>query len=829
MRSMLLFFLLCIWVSRAYAQKTSPPAGEAGNKISGRVADSLSKQVLEYCSITLRNQVSQKIITGTVTDGSGLFVFNNVQSGEYTLEIEFIGYVKLYRKDIAVRNGNANVSLGTLLLAKASHTLQNVTINGSRQLIENKIDKLVYNVEKDITSQGGMATDALKKIPGITVDIDGNVELLGNSSIRFLIDGKPSGIFGNSVAEALQSIPASQIQSIEVITSPGAKYDAAGTGGIINIILKKNKIEGFNGNINVTAGTRLENGSVNAGYKKNTLSLSLFFTGNAQLRASTPGGMDRVSNPSATGYTRLLQNNNFRFGRDSYKAGAAADRDISKKVNLSASIGYSHFATTNEGITRQELFSFDNTGSQVADQNSMRNSFTQTGIDVFDNSLVFKKKFSKKQQELSIGYTGSYGKDNTLYKQAQYYHIADSSFAGSRSFNPGIENEVDLFADYTHLIRENIVLECGIKTIFQSIISNADVFSFEPSNAVFRKDGTQSYASGYRRRIYAGYLSISFRFLDWLDVKAGGRIEHTQSNASYSNAAKTAIPDYNNIAPSVVISHSFSNKESVKLGYTYRIERPDFRDLNPFVNLSDPHNITTGNPQLQPEIGNNVELGYNKSFDNGTSLNLLAFYQRNSPDIKPYITYYPSYKIGDSLFTDVTLTTRANISAEVKAGMSIAAMVPAGKKVSLRTNIQLYNRHLRNIYATPSVINAFGLRVNVNATWQINSKSVAEFFGNYNLGLRWQGKQASLFSYTVAFRKQLLNNKASIGVVAVIPFSRYIHQESLQLTQDFSSNIYRDIPYRSFGISFMYKFGKLKFSKPKDSDNYLYTPPAENQ
>ena len=209
-------------------------------KISGKITDTLSKQPIEYATITVTDSSTKKIVNGAITDKKGGFQVKKLGSGIYRISVQCIGYNDFYQ----TVNVTGDIVLDGIMLIKKINTLQAVTVTGNKAVIENKIDKIVFNVDKDITSQGGMATDALKKIPQVSVDISGNVELLGNPSVRFLINGKPSGIFGNSPADALQSIPASQIQSIEVITSPTAKYDASGTGGIINIILKKSKDRG---------------------------------------------------------------------------------------------------------------------------------------------------------------------------------------------------------------------------------------------------------------------------------------------------------------------------------------------------------------------------------------------------------------------------------------------------------------------------------------------------------------------------------------------------------------------------------------------------------
>jgi len=821
---MKVFFIctvLFLFISSTFSQQKSNHADIF--QVSGKVLEAVSKQPIEYATISIINDSTKKVINGAVTDKKGNFIIEKIYKGKYIIRVEFLGYTD-FTKNISI---NADQIITEILIAKKTNTLADVTVTSNKHVIENKIDKLVYNVEKDITSQGGVATDALKKIPMVTVDADGNVELLGNSSIRFLIDGKPSAIFGNSVADALQSIPNSQIQSIEVITSPSAKYDASGTGGIINIILKKNKIEGFNGNINLSAGTRLENGSVNINWKKKNFGISAYYSGNAQLEAVTPNGMDRVTTITS-GSNRLLQVSDANFSRNSYKSGIGLDWAVSKKDNINVNFGYNHFGNQSNGIIHQTAIQYDIAGNELSNINSLRNYTNQFSVHTFDNSFAYKRKLKKEKQEIEFSYSGSFDRNNTYYDQSQYYATSSTAFAGAHSFNPGKENELNFSVDYTQPVKKDVLIETGLKTVLQSIISNADVFMLNAATGNYIIDTTQSYSSDYRRRIYAGYVSATFSLFNSLDIKTGMRYEYTTSNTSYSNAANVSIPDYHNWAPSFVISHSFNNRQTIKFAYSYRIERPDFRDLNPFMNLSDPHNISTGNPNLQPEIGNNFELGYNKSFEDGTNINILFFFQRNSPDIKPFITYYPTYKIGDSTYTDVTVTSRANISSEIKAGTNISMSLVMNKHLTIRPNLQIFNRSMDNPFETPSHTSSFGFRANINATYVFNNQWTAEAFGNYNLGMKWQGRQPNMYSYTLAARKQIFHNKGSIGVVIVNAFNQYIHQGILSIANNLVTNSYRDIPYRSFGISFTYKFGKLKFSKPKESENYLYTPPTEN-
>jgi ferric enterobactin receptor len=263
--------------------------------MEGRVIDAVTKQPIDDASITLLHPPGSKPVDGAVTDTNGYFKLTGIVPGTYSIKIEFVGYRPYTRNNIVI--GTGPLALGTLSLVSTSTILQDVTITGTRPLVENRIDKIIYNAANDLTSQNGVALDVLKKVPLVSVDIDGNVELEGDANIRFLINGKPSTMFGSSLSDALQAIPASQIKSIEVITSPGAKYDASGTGGIINIVLKDSRVQGIHGTLNASAGTRLENGSFNLNIRKDNFGINAFFSGNEQLNAARLITTNRQSTP----------------------------------------------------------------------------------------------------------------------------------------------------------------------------------------------------------------------------------------------------------------------------------------------------------------------------------------------------------------------------------------------------------------------------------------------------------------------------------------------------------------------------------------------------
>jgi len=796
---------------------------------SGYVKDSVSGLPLQKVTVRCKNTNAASSNFSTVTDSLGFFSFKNLARGKYNLNISGIGYQDFYKNYFFADSVTNHEYTTNIKLFPLTKSLKGVVVVSTKSIIENKPDRIIYNVEKDITSQSGVATDILRKIPQVTVDINGNVELLGNPSVRFLINGKPSTVFGNSIADALQSIPASQIQSIEVMSSPGAKYDASGTGGIINIILKKSKLKGFSGIVNVTAGTRLENGALNLNYKKNNIGITGYFSGSSQLKTVTLTSSDRNSVDTSTNHSYYLkQDGNSDFTRFGYRSGLGIDWDVTARDNLSFSFSNFRFGNTNTGFANQYNAEKDKYAAAIFTESSIRNADNRIDNATYEAGVDYRKKLKKEKQEISLSYNYSVSNNNSAYLQSRRYLVNDSVFGGSDSKNPGKDYVHTIAADYTSMVTKKLLLEVGAKTEIEKLVSNSDVFTFNPAQYKNLYDTKQSYNAAFNRQVVAGYVSGSFKLWNALDVIAGARLEHTFNKASYSKNQGIKIPDYNNFGPALTVSHIFKNQQTVKFSYDYRLERPEYRDINPFVNLSDPHNISTGNPYMVPEIGNNFQLGYNRSFGKDNNLNIVLVYTYNSPDIKTYTTFYPTYKVGDSVYTDVNVSMRSNIAAEKRMGVNIAGSINAIAKLNIRINIQMYDRTTKNIYSFPNVISGFEYRGNMNVNYQFDKGLVAEAFGNYNSGLRWQGTRAAFSSYTIALRQQLFKSKGSIGLTAVNAFGKYLSQKSTQIGTGFTGSTLLKIPYRSFGISFMYKFGKIKISKPKEEENYLTKPPVEN-
>ena len=791
---------------------------KSNTMVSGKVYDKSTNEPLEYATISFLSKESGKIITGAVTNVRGEFDITQLPLDVYQVNIEFLGYEKTTLNNISLTAGNRSVKLGTVFLSPRAHLMQDVIVRGDKPVVENKIDKIVYNVSNDITSQGGAAIDVLKKVPQVTVDIDGNVELQGNSNIRFLINGKPSSVFGNSLADALASIPASQIKSIEAITSPGAKYDSQGTGGIINIILVDNKMQGVNGNINLSAGSRLENGSLNLNVRHDKFGINVFFSGNASLKSALPYSQNRVSTDTAAKTTSMmLQNSQSNFYRNGFRSGVGFDWNISKNDILTGSLGYNQFGNRNQGLTNQEEKVVDFLSNQLLDLYTLRNSDSRGSIHSIDYSLDYKRKFAKEGHEIELLYDASVGNPYNYYTQSQSYAGQAIPFAGSASDNPGRDNETSISIDYVYPVDSNFIIETGAKTMLEDITSITNVSMLNPSMDQFLKDSLQSDNFKYTMKVYAGYLSSTFRLFNYLDVKAGARYEYT---AASIGASGSAVPDYGTLVPTVVLSHNLLHGQTLKLAYVKRIERPEYRELNPFINLSDPYNITTGNPLLKPEIGNNIELGYSKTFKNGGNIYFAVVERYNTSDMKPVTSFYPVYQIGDSIYTNVSVTNRQNIGEEYNTGISASGSYPITSKLNLRGSLMASNRYTINKTGIGDQSSGLRVRFNLNATYQLNKDLVFELFGFYSSPVQnIQGKSPQFFIYNFALRKLFWNNNASFGFTTTNPFNKYIRQYSTISTGDYVSTIIRQVPLRSFGVSFMFKFGKMEFSKKKEEEN----------
>lgn len=805
MHKKVLVYLFILVTTGSFAQPQGAPGGgmpprQAGpsivGKISGVLLDSTTNSPLEFANISLKKAGVDKVINGTLTDASGKFKLSNIAAGAYDLQFSFIGFKPKTLKNIVLTPAKPDVDAGNLLLAPMSVQLGEVEVIGERSLIENRVDKIVYNAEKDVSVAGLTATEVLRKVPLLTVDINGNVSLRGSSNINILVNGKPSGMFANSVADALQMIPADQIKSVEVITSPGAKYDAEGSGGIINIITKKKNLEGINGSINGSLGNVLNNGSLNLSVAKGRLSLN----GSASLRHSWPRDSknefyredvvanDQLRTLSQGGITESARNGFFgQFG---------LNYDINAFNSLSSSINFRGFGFTRDGTIDATYIdpsiSLNQVYSRFEDNDNLN-----TGYD-WTNDYI--KTFKQKGRELSLGFqmNGNVGNQDILFNQTAN---VPELILRENQFNTSDNLELGFQADYTHPFGEKVKLEIGAKSILRDIDSDYDYEAYDEAINKYVLDPSRSNSFDYKQDVYAGYTSFTFEIGKKYSLISGLRYEHTSIGGSYAQGANPFSFDYDNLLPSATFSRKLKGFSSIKISYSQRIQRPSLFFINPFTNNSDRRNVSYGNPFLDPEKTHQTELTYTGSVK-GISINTSLFYRRTEDIIESILGINSE---------GVSITTYQNVGTNNSIGTNIFASATIKKIWTLRGGINLYTYNGSGVINGQDVSQtALLYNANLNSSVSLKKGIQIELFGFFNSPRQTlQGTNPSFWIYNMGIRKELWKKKGSLGLTFVEPFNKYKNFASeLEGPTFYQSSDFR-IPFRSIGMNFSYRFGKI--------------------
>jgi outer membrane receptor protein involved in Fe transport len=523
---------------------------------------------------------------GGVCGSDGRFVLPGLVPGSYTVRVSFLGYEELVRPAVAVPEQGGTVDLGRLVLKTAARQLGDVEVVGRPPLVEEKVDRTVYHAEHDQTTRGGDATDVLRRVPLLSVDLDGNVSLRGNQNIRVLIDNKPSTIMANSIADGLRQIPADQIKTVEVITSPSAKYDAEGSGGIINIITKGNALRGGQLSLDGSGGTRSATLNLNGGYRTGKMGFALGGFGRAGY--NTPGSFSNnqlTTNPIIGAQTRTTQTADTRqnqlFGR--YTLGW--DYDLTKRDALAASLTYG---------TRNATFYQDNLATrttEVATSNvatSARRVQTTDDSGTVDASLAYLHTFEKPQRELSV--LALYSRNDRTYKFDNDTYAADNPVALGRAGNdnPSANQELTAQVDFQTPTAKDQLLEVGAKDIRRTVQSD---YRYYGQLALVQADNSFR----YNQNVVAGYVAYTLALPHNFTVKPGVRYEYTTIGAGVGQGAVGDIPSYGVLAPSVNLLHKLPSGNVLKLAYNRRIQRPSLQFLNPNVQAANPNIPTTTN------------------------------------------------------------------------------------------------------------------------------------------------------------------------------------------------------------------------------------------
>jgi len=784
---------------------------KAMSSVSGVVVDSLKKTPVSYAAVSLYEKGKTEAAGGNLTSDNGTFAVDGLAPGSYFIKIDYVGYKTKVIENVTLKPGDND--LGKLQLADAAKMLKEASITASKSFIENKIDKMVFNVGNDVTSAGGTATDVLQKVPQVTVDINGNVELLGNSNIKVLLNGKPSTQFDNNLAEALRVIPASQIDKIEVITSPGAQYDAEGTGGIINIILKESKVRGINGNVNLTAGTRAENASAYLHAQNGNISYNFSVGGNAAIPGPTPGSMSRKADSAGILISDLEQHNSGYSQRHGYRAQYSTDWDITKKDHFSVSLSVFDHEYGSASNSSQSLTNYQGIPTNAA---TTRYSGSADGFQSYDLSLSYKKEYKKEGQELNFYLRPSWVNDNSDFSQSQWVYGAGSPFAGAHGSSRLKVLEAYASTDYAYPFTKDITFNTGLKGTFSRINAYSDHYSLDAASRDYIIDPSFIDNYDYSRDVYAAYASISLPLGNNFSMKAGLRDEYTLFHKMKPSDSLT--PSYNTPCPSIVISKKLPHDQTIKFSYSYRLQRPGWWVLNPFINATDPLNLSEGNPNLAPEKVDNFELSWFRSFPKGSSLMATLYCRYSTQDQQSYYKLLDSFKIGDTLYRNVSLSSEVNAGTQTVAGLNLSGTLKLlNEKLELRGNVIFFNKNIVSTLDSGKTSNTWNYRTSINISYKFSPTLMAEGFENFrSASTEIQGKFPSYYSYSLAIRKIFWDTKGSLAFTTTDAFTPYLDQITNIAGQNFTLYTKQSLPLQSFGISFTYKFGKMEYTNENE-------------
>ncbi|MGN7887460.1 TonB-dependent receptor domain-containing protein [Dyadobacter sp. 22481] len=801
--SVVRFAVLTLFLAIAANHSIAQAPVQGDSKISGIVLDSAAARGVEFASIALFNAADNKAIDGTTADESGKFAIVKVAPGTYKLMISFIGY-KDKAVSVKVEKGK-DVVLGSIQLVSSVQNLAEVTITGEKSLVEEKVDRLVFNAEKDITSKGGDASDLLRKVPMLSVDLDGNVSLRGSSNIRVLINNKPSTIIAANVADALKQIPADMIKSVEVITSPSAKYDAEGSGGIINIITKKNNLQGLTLNIDSGVGNRGSNLGLNGSYRKGKMGFTLGGFGRAFYNKATSvldqttysGGSSFLTNQSSTAKDRGL------FGQ--YSLGW--DYDLGKNQALSAGLRYG----TRNFIQKQDL-TINQYENSVLNNSSLRKVDRKDLSGTVDFNIDYIRTF-KPQQEWSI---------STLYSRTGLTNnfntdlLNESGAVNSKlkNENKNENSELTLQTDYQTPLGKNQLIEFGAKGIFRTVNSDFKYLTAGESGDFVLSTTNPAGALNYKQNVAAGYLSYTLSTKNKYTFKLGTRYEYTGITADMGENKPIDIPAYGNLVPSINVSKALSGSTTLKAAYNRRIQRPGIQQLNPNVNLSNPQSISTGNPALSPELTDNFEVALSTNIKK-TYINASVFARQTNNSIT-------QVRMAVDTLQGAIVTTYENIGKQRAYGANIFANVYLTPKWTLNGSIDILHSYLEGqttgLDGTSQAMSNSGFNYGGRLMSQISLQNGwgLQAFGFYRgKEIQLQGTRTGFYIYSLGFKKDFANKKGSIGFGAENFLTKGVRFTSDLTSPQFVQTGATQLYNRNFKVTFSYSIGKMSFNAPK--------------
>jgi outer membrane receptor protein involved in Fe transport len=853
----LLILAFTLNLSVAFAQFPSGGAGGRGGgqnmnlgHFYGKVVDSITGKPVEAASVQLiQNKFDSAtkkrkdvIVGGMLTTKKGEFSMESLSiMATYKLKITAIGFKAIEKKVnfelnmAAAKNGDfssllsgVDKDLGNFKLEADAKQLENVTVSASKPLLEMKIDRKVFNVEKNLNSVGGTAVDVMKNVPSVNVDIDGNVSLR-NATPQIFVDGRPTTM-------TLDQIPADAIASVEIITNPSAKFDASGGGaGILNIVLKKNRKAGYNGNVRAGIDYRARP-SLGGDFNMKQGKVNFFAAGQFGMRKSISNvSTDRTDfNSKYTAY--LTQKNKpinkgfFAFGR----LGMDYFIDNRNTITIGGNIVRGQFKTDDILNKFRDTVS---TSGKISDKGTTGSNSTGNFRN-YGSTLSFKHNFAKANKELTADLNYNYSKnDNVGDFNTQYFYLDNSQKTPAfitESLGGGTTQYFTAQTDFANPVTKTIKIEMGARAAFRGFTSFNDNYFKNPYTGIYSLDSISSSKYKFNDAVYAGYITFAQQ-LKKISYQLGLRVESSAYTGNLITKAQKFNTNYPlSFFPSAFVTYKVNDKQDLQLNYSRKINRPNFFQLIPYTDYSDSLNLSKGNPDLKPEFTNLLELSYSNQYK-GSNTFLATLYMRNTSDLITRYQYRTpnEKKPGDS----VNMNTYANANTSNTFGLELTGKNKLAKWWDLTTNLNLFNSAI-NAGNLPGSVNSslFSWFAKINNNFKLPKNFSIQLSGDYTAktlvapggsgggggrggGMFGGGSQPSSQGYIkpvygadLSIRKDFLkNNAASLTLQFSDIFRTRLyatHAESQYFVQD---NERRRDP-QMVRLNFNWRFGKIDVS-----------------
>lgn len=794
-----LFVLAFLSVRIVYAQ-------EASNEIRGAVKDE-AKQPVDFATVSLLNAADSSYILSVYTDEKGIYVFPDVKTGRYVLMASMIGYKKTYLNIVLDTQRESVVAEEFILLTEAT-SLAEVTVTAQPPLVERRDGALVVNVENSALAAGNTAMDILTRSPGVSVDRDGNISLMGRQGVIVMIDGKQTFLSAEQLANMLNAMDGSNIQSIELNTNPSAKYDAAGTAGIINIRLKKNRLEGTNGTLTLSGGygrRHKSNNSLRLTHKAGKLNFlaSYGYTDNGN-----SSYMDLFRTVGQGNDLRAFdQVANWRGNRASHNARFGMDYQTSARNTISV-MGSGFFLDRTDNTISNNHISGINTvlDSTLTTITDGSNRYRNLSVNA-NNTFNIDSNGRKLSAELDL----SRFNDNTVNYYDNFFYRPDGDLLRAPEYilntMPSIIDIQTAKVDYTHPFKEGSKLEIGAK--YANVKSENDMGFLELVDGSWQNDAGRSNQFIYTERVTAAYAIYSQK-IKKTSIQAGLRMEHTYSDGNSITMQQRNERDYLNLFPNLSVNQELSDNHSVGLSYSRRINRPNYGNLNPFINYVDPYTYQQGNPFLNPSFTNSYELSYTLF----KKYNITAGNQKTKD------------MVGEMMYqddeTNIAYVTRENIANEDIYFLNLNIPFGIGKIWSSNTNINgLYMSYKAEMAQGPIDFGQLGAQVNSSHTLNLNESLRFEANFKYQSPLQWSIYQiGSNWGLDLGVNKSLWNKRANLKLAVTDVFYTMPNRVSSNYS-NLNIQLVNRNETRVARLTFTYNFGNQKLRSAQrnlDSD-----------